>query len=241
MTLWEHLEDLRWVLFKSAVALVVTTGVSLTYIRQMLGLLLLPVRRLGKAVELIFTAPMDAFMVQFKMALLLGFVLALPFMLYFVWGFLAPGLKANERRWVQRVLGAGVGFFLVGAAFGYGLLFLTLPVLASFGFGDVRQMWSFRDYVDFCFQLIIGTGLVFEFPLVLLSLVRIGILSVTTLRKMRPYAIVVIFIVAAVVTPSTDIVTQCVLALPLLVLYEMTIFLARLKRTPAPVVESDGE
>lgn len=226
MTLWEHLEEFRWVLFKSAAALAATTVASLIFVGRVMELLRLPVQRLGPKVELVFGSPMDGFMIQFKMALLAGFVLALPFMLYFLWGFVSPALHERERRMAVRVIGAGVLLFLLGAGFGYGLLFFTLPVLLSFGIEGVRQLWSFREYIDFSFALILGTGVVFEFPLVLLILVWMGILSVDLLRKGRQYAVVIILVVSAVVTPSTDIVTQCILGVPLWVLYELTILAA---------------
>ena len=230
MSFWEHLEEFRWVLFKSAGALMVTTLLGFVFIPRLLGLLQLPIKRLGTqvAVELVFSAPMDGFMIQFKMALLAGVALALPFMLYFLWGFITPALHERERQVAGTVAAAAVVLFLLGAALGYGLLYFTLPVLASFGLEGVRQLWNYRQYIDFCFALILGTGLVFEFPLVLLILVKLGFLSVATLRRVRPYAVVVIFVVAAVVTPSTDIVTQCALGVPLWLLYEATIWVAAL-------------
>lgn len=228
MGFWEHLEEFRWVLFKSAGALMVTTLLGFAFIPRLLGLLQLPIRRLGTRieVELVFSAPMDGFMIQFKMALLAGVAMALPFMLYFLWGFITPALHARERQVAGKVAAAAVLLFLLGAALGYGLLYFTLPVLASFGLEGVRQLWNYRQYIDFCFALILGTGLVFEFPLVLLILVKLGFLSVAALRRARPYAVVVIFVVAAVVTPSTDIVTQCALGVPLWLLYELTIWVA---------------
>jgi sec-independent protein translocase protein TatC len=230
MSFWEHLEEFRWVLFKSAGALMVTTLLGFVFIPRLLGLLQLPIKRLGNqvVVELVFSAPMDGFMIQFKMALLAGVAMALPFMLYFLWGFITPALHERERQVAGSVAAAAVVLFLLGAALGYGLLYFTLPVLASFGLEGVRQLWNYRQYIDFCFALILGTGLVFEFPLVLLILVKLGFLSVATLRRVRPYAVVVIFVVSAVVTPSTDIVTQCALGVPLWLLYEATIWVAAL-------------
>ncbi|MFA5207015.1 MAG: twin-arginine translocase subunit TatC [Lentisphaeria bacterium] len=235
MSFWEHLEAFRWVLFKSAGALAVATLLGFLFIPDLLGLLQLPLHRLGGRVELVFAAPMDAFMIQFKMALLAGVAMALPFMLYFLWGFVTPALHAHERRAGGTAAGAAVLLFLAGATAGYGLLFFTLPVLASFGLDGVRQLWNYRQYIDFCFVLIFGTGLAFEFPLVLLTLVRLGLLSVPALRRARPYAVVGALVVAAVITPTTDVVTQAALAVPLWLLYEATLVVAALTlRPPVP-------
>jgi len=226
MTIWEHLEELRWILFKCFAAIAVMSIVSFTLVDRFFELLQWPLASLAGKVELIYSAPMDAFMIKFKVALLVGVVLALPAILYFIWSFIAPGLRERERRLVWRVIGGGMLFFLCGAGFGFGLLFFTLPVLVTFGDPHVRQLWSLREYIDFSFQLILGTGLVFEFPVIILLLVRLGLLSVATLRKGRPYAIVGIFILSAVVTPTTDVVTQCFLGVPLVLLYELTILMA---------------
>jgi sec-independent protein translocase protein TatC len=225
MDFWDHLEELRWVIFKSLGVLVFTTLVSLVFTRHVFRLLLLPVesRGLRDKVRMIYTTPLDAFVIKLKMALVIGIAVALPFIIAFVWSFVSPGLKPRERKAVWWIGGSATVFFSLGVAFGYLVLFSMLPILASFGEDGVQQMWQLREYLDFCLQMLLGIGVSFELPVVVVILVRIGLLSVEKLRRFRPYAIVVVFVLAAVLTPSPDGFTQVVIALPLVLLYELSI------------------
>lgn len=226
MPIWEHLEELRWVILKSLIVLVITTGLGLAFTNTLYDILQRPLAKLGDSVQLVYTAPLDAIMVKLKLGLLGGCVLAFPFVMYFVWAFVRPGLKSNERQAAWVSIGSGLVFLCVGMAFGYRLLPFCLPILASFAQPGVSNLWSFKFYINFCFRLLLGCGAIFELPVVLTVLVRFGIVSADRLAKSRPYAIVLALFVAAVLTPP-DPISQAALALPIVILYELSIISGR--------------
>jgi len=240
MTFWDHLEELRWVIFRSLIALALCTTASFFFVGRIMELMLRPATHLGPGrVRLIYTAPMDAFMTQFKMALLLGCALALPFVLYFLSRFVAPALKPSERRIARVAIAGAVLFFVGGLAFGYGMLYLALPILVSFQLPGAEQYWSIKSYLDFCFQIMLGAGIAFELPVVLLVLVRLGLVKAALLAKVRPYAIIVIFVIAAVVTPTPDVFSQCMVGVPMVLLYEVSIWLARWQERKPPTLPAE--
>lgn len=240
MTFWDHLEELRWVIFRLLIVLALCTVAGFFFVDRIMELMLRPALRLGPdKVKLIYTAPMDAFMTQFKMALLLGCALAMPFMLYFVSRFVAPALREKERRTARLAIVGAVFFFIGGLAFGYGMLYLALPMLVSFQIPGAEQYWSVKTYLDFCFQIMLGTGVAFELPVVLLVLVRLGLVKAGTLAKVRPYAMIIIFIVAAVVTPTPDVFSQLMVGVPMVLLYEVSIWLARWQERKARTLPKD--
>jgi sec-independent protein translocase protein TatC len=229
MSFWEHLEEFRWVLLKTIAALVIGTGIGLAFTSSTYQAMQLPVRLLDTPVELIFTGPLDPFLVRLKLGLLTGVVLALPFILLFVWQFAAPGLKSSEMRLAWVAAGAGTFFFIIGAGFGYLVLIYGLPGLIALGFAgeDIRHLWPLSTYLSFCLRLLLAFGAVFELPVVTVALARLGLVTAAALRRVRPYAVILIFILAAVLTPP-DALTQIMLGVPLLVLYEASIFITGL-------------
>lgn len=239
MRFWEHLEALRRVLLKGVAVVLLATVAGFMGARPLFSLLLRPARRLEPPVELVFAAPLDAFMAHLKAALLLGLVLALPVLLYLAWGFVAPALTRRERRAVAGTLVAGTLCFALGMVFGYGMLYAGLPYLAGFSIDGVRPLWSFREYLALCLQVLIGAGVAFELPVLLALLVRLELLSAVTLARARPYAAVAIFVAAAVLTPP-DVLSQLLVAVPMLVWYEGSIWLARFqeRRRSSAVDES---
>lgn len=250
MNFWDHLEELRWVIFKSLVALVGGVGVGLAFTRTIYAVLLLPLRGIQDKTHIVlrYDGPLDAFLIKLKMAVLGGVVLAAPFVVYFAWTFIAPGLKVRERKAVYIAGGAGVGFLGCGITFGYYLLGLVLPILAKFADPGVENLWRLKTYMDFAFRLLLGVGVAFELPVILFVLVHVGILKLETLQKGRPYAIVIALVIAAVLTPP-DVFTQLMLGVPLILLYEVGVLAARWERkvarkrevsNPAPVVEDEG-
>ena len=227
MSFWEHLEELRWVIFKCLLALVVTTLVCLVITDRLWGLMLRPVQAMEAAVTIIEGGPVTSVIVRLKLALLAGVVFSIPFLLYFVWGFVAPGLCRAEKKVVWSVIGVGTVFFVLGSGFGYMLMFFGLPALSRMGLTGTEPTWMLRDYMAFCFRFILAFGLTFELPVVLVALARLGLVKADRLAKVRPYAVVVVFVAAAVLTPP-DPFTQIMLGLPLLILYEVSIRVARL-------------
>ena len=227
MSLWDHLEELLSAIMKSVMALADCTCLGFLAADRIFSLLLLPVNRLGGKVEMIYSAPTDAFMVQFKMATIAGCALASPFVLYFLAQFIAPALHVRERRTARVVILAGSACFVVGMLLGYGMLFLVLPMMISFGHENVRQMWPLTTYVNFCVRTILACGLILELPVIMAGLASIGFLRAEWLTKMRPYAYIAIFILVIIVSPSPDIPSQLLMTLPVWGLYEIGILLVR--------------
>ena len=228
MEFWEHLEELRWVIFKSLIAITIGTAICLTFTAQIYHVLLYPLHTIGDAQKIVlrYDGPLDAFLIKLKMGLLGGVVLAAPAVFYFLWTFVAPGLLERERRAVRTALTAGFGFFLAGVGFGYYLLSLVLPILLRFSDPGVQNLWRLKTYMDFAFRLLLGVGAAFELPVVLTVLVRLGILDVRKLQKGRPYAVVITMTVAAILTPP-DPFTQLMLGVPMILLYEISVLAAK--------------
>lgn len=191
-------------------------------------------RPLGN-VELIFTRPTEAFMVYLKVAVLGGLFISLPWLLYQVAAFVSPGLESHEKRWIARIMPASFMLFLGGGAFGY---FCVLPVTMNFFLTfqteGLKALISISEYVGFVTMMTIVCGLVFQTPIVILLLAIVGIVNAPMLRKGRRWAILIIFIIAGIVTPTPDAFTQTVVALPMIVLYEISILLVLAVRKPAP-------
>ena len=247
MDFWDHLEELRWVILKSLIALGVGVGVGLAFTRFFFRLLLEPLRSeaLRDTVELLYRGPLDAFLIKLKMAFLGGAVVAAPFVVIFAWSFVAPGLKQKERKAVYIGGGAGMLFFGVGIAFGYFMLSLILPLLAKFGEAGILHRWDLKQYIGFCVRLLLGVGIAFELPVILVILVRLGLIELRTLEKGRAYAVVIALIVSAILTPP-DPITQLMLGVPLVLLYELSIIAARwqerwLRLHPDPELSEEEE
>ncbi len=189
--------------------------------------------------SLIFTSVAEAFFTYMKVALIAGLMLASPFVLYQIWAFVAPGLYRNEKRYVVPFVSLGSLFFAMGILFGY---FVAIPFgfkfLLSYATDFIKPMPSMKEYLSFSIKFLLAFGLVFEFPVVLLLLAKIGVIDAKTLARQRKYAILLIFVFAAVMTPP-DIISQVLMALPLMGLYELSILLAKLfgKRS-APVAST---
>ncbi len=228
MEFWEHLEELRWVIFKSLIALGLAMGACLSFTPRIYRFIRAPLDQVKDAMKITlrYDGPTDAIVIKLKMALLGGAVLAIPFIGYFIWTFVAPGLKPRERRAVRWAVGAGAVCFLCGVLFGYKMLFLVLPILAHFSDPHVANIWSLRFYMNFAFRLLLGVGIAFELPVVIVALVRIGLLDIDLLRKGRPYAVVVAMVIAAILTPP-DAFTMLMLGGPLIGLYEIGVLAAR--------------
>ena len=227
MSLWDHLEELRAAIMKSLMVLAVCTGVGFFAADRIFTLLLLPISRLGGKVEMIYNAPTDAFMIQFKMAMIVGGALASPVILYIFAQFIAPALHERERRTARLLVLAGAACFVLGLLLGYGLLFLVFPMLLSFGHVNVRQLWPLTTYVSFCTRTLLACGLILELPVIMAGLARIGILHAAWLARIRPYAYIAIFVLVIIVSPSPDVPSQLLMTLPVWGLFEIGLLLVR--------------
>jgi sec-independent protein translocase protein TatC len=184
--------------------------------------------------SLIFTGLPEAFFTYLKVSFLAGILLASPVLLYQFWLFVAPGLYKKERHLLGPIIAITSFFFIGGALFGYFVVFPSgFKFLLSFGTDYIRTLPSMREYLDFSTKLMIAFGLVFEMPVLLTFLARLGVTSVAGLKRNRRYAVVLSFVVAAFLTP--DVVSMLLMAVPLMILYEVAILGARLvtRRKPA--------
>jgi sec-independent protein translocase protein TatC len=188
--------------------------------------------------------PTTYLMLSMQIALLGGLVLALPVVFYQFWRFVAPGLLDRERRLVVPIVVLSVVCFLAGALFCYAVVLPTgLLFFLSMEPKDMTSQWAVDEYISFVLWMLLGFGVVFELPVLALFLSRVGLVSASLLRRMRRYAVVLIFIVAAVLTPSPDPFSQLLLALPLMGLYEVSIWICRFggKKRAEPEPEPAGQ
>jgi sec-independent protein translocase protein TatC len=227
MSFLDHLEELRWHIVKSAVGLALAMalcGVFADFIVQ--KVLLAPLLAVGLKAQVL--APYGIVMLYIQAVLVSGLVLSMPNTLYWLWKFIAPGLMPNERRYVSGIVGSTSFFFFAGCAFGYFVLVPTaLTFFAGFGTENISLNIAVDRYITFLLALVLGTGLVFELPMLAYFLAKLGIVSAEFMRKYRRHAYVVILLVAGIVTPTPDMVTQLLMASPMFVLYELSIFIVK--------------
>jgi len=227
MSFLDHLEELRWHIVKAAIGLVVAMtlcGFFVEFIVQ--KVLLSPLLAVGLKAQVL--APYGIVMLYIQAVLVCGLVLSMPNTLYWLWKFVAPGLMPTERRYVSGIVGSTSFFFFSGCAFGYFVLVPTaLTFFAGFGTANIALNIAVDRYISFLLALVLGSGLVFELPMLTYFLAKLGIVSADFMRKYRRHAYVVILLIAAVVTPTPDMVTQLLMAAPMFVLYELSIFIAK--------------
>ncbi len=218
MSLMEHLDELRKRIVRSAIYLALGFLAAWTFHDRFVGFIQAPLKAIGKS--LVFTHPMDPLNLDLQVSLFGGAILASPFILFQVWLFIAPGLYQKERRFVIPFMAATVGLFLSGAAFGY---FYVLPgalkiLIVDFGH-NFTPMVTIEEYTGFFLSIILGLGISFELPVLIFFLALFGIVSPQFLWKNIRYAILAVFLVAAVICPSPDPWTMCIYAAPMLALY----------------------
>jgi sec-independent protein translocase protein TatC len=227
MSFLDHLEELRWHIVKAAVGLVLSMilcGFFAEFIVQ--KVLLAPLLAVGLKAQVL--APYGIVMLYIQAVLVSGFILSMPNTLYWLWKFVAPGLMPNERRYVSGIVGWTSFLFFGGCAFGYFVLVPTaLTFFARFGTENIALNIAVDRYITFLLALVLGTGLVFELPMLSYFLAKLGIMSPEFMRKYRRHAYVVILLIAGIVTPTPDMVTQLLMASPMFVLYEVSIFITK--------------
>jgi sec-independent protein translocase protein TatC len=239
MPFLEHLGELRTRIVRSLVALLIGLVIAFPFSERLTDFLARPVTKLGY--KLVFTAPAEAFWVQMKVALIAGLFIAAPGILWQVWAFIAPGLHAHERKYAAPFIIIGSLMFLAGGAFS---LFVVTPYaiafLLSYARESLQPMITLENHIDFLLKFTLAFGAVFELPLIITLLSRMGIVSVKMLTKNRKYAILGAFIAGAILTPTPDAFNQTLMAGPLIILYEIGIICARVfgrSRTPAPTTQ----
>ena len=223
MSLAEHLTELRSCLVKAGAALVAGTAVSFYYLEQIIAALTAPVG------QLYYLRPAEAFMVYLKVALLVGLILASPMVLYQLYSFVRPALTLREKHYALCTIPIIIVLFLGGMLFSYYLVFpRALEFFLGFGNGHVSSLVSMESYLDFLLMLVVPFGFVFNIPVVFLLLAYLKLLPVNALGRYHKHVILAAFILAAFITPTPDIITQSLLALPMVVLYELSLVLCKL-------------
>lgn len=227
MSILEHLEALRKVLIISIVSLIPASFAGWYLREQVMAILVEPVKAAHQ--KLVYLGPTEAFMVEMKIAVIAGFVLASPIIFWQVWGFILPALKTHEKRYLILVVPLSILLFAVGVFFGYSTVFkYGIEFLLGFATDELTPMLSLSQYISFTFWFLFPFGLMFELPLGMFFMAKIGIINHSFLSKNRKFALLIIFIIAAVVTPTTDMLSMTIMAIPMYILYEISILIIRL-------------
>jgi len=230
MSFLEHLEELRRRIIYCAIAVAVTFLVGWWKADRIFAFMQGPIvtalhaHKLDE--KLVYTNPVDPFNMYLKVGFIAGLFIASPFVLYQVWAFIAPGLYRNERRYVLPFLFSTVGLFLAGGAFGYKIVYpAALDFLIGYG-AQFQPMITIHEYTNLFLTVILGMGIVFEMPILIFFLALMGIVSAGWMWRNLRYSILAIFIIAAIVTPTPDILNMCIFAAPMLALYVLSIAIA---------------
>src|SRR5438093_10895393 len=225
----EHLEDLRWMIVKMAITLAAAMIVCFAFRSTLVRIMQAPLSNLGSQIGTLKALGItDSIVISFHLAFYAGIVLSFPLLLYFLAEFILPALTAVEKRFLFPAIGVSFALFLVGVLISY---FWLLPKTILFFFRDTDHLcwaptWSVQQYYSFVTRFTIGFGLAFELPVVVLALVRFGLITYRFMARTRPYAVVLIFILATIITPTPDILTLVAMALPMCLLYESCIWIA---------------
>lgn len=224
MTLVEHLDELRRRILISVAAIVICACVAFWKIQLILSMLMFP-----PVDHLAFFSPTEAFLEYCKLAFFTGLFIASPLVLYQLWAFVSAGLNKREKKVILFALPFSVTLFLAGVVFAY---FFVLPwaleFLVDFAGSNVYPIFSISKYLSFVIMMLITFGIVFELPVAVMILSKLGIVTPSFLSRNRKFAVVAIFIAAAVITPTPDAFTQCLMAVPMLFLYELSIWISKL-------------
>lgn len=222
LTLVGHLAELRKRLIYSAIVLIAAVLICYNYSE----IVVKDVVNISPDTEFVFIAPAELLMSYIKIAVIGGLVVAAPFLMIQIWLFISPGLKSEEKKYVVISLLTGSIFFIIGIIFSY---IVVLPTMIKFFIGfqieEVQAMLSFRTYLDFVINTLLAFGLIFELPILMVLVTRLGLVKIDFLKKNRKMFILVIFIVAAILTPP-DVISQILLGLPMLALFEIGILLS---------------
>ncbi len=226
MSFLEHLEELRKRLVRIVIAAIVGSLACYAFSKQMFDKLMEPMVDVLQQSSFIYTYPPEAFFSYIKISLVAGIFLVSPYIFMQIWGFIAPAMYKEERKWFIPIAICSAVFFVSGALFGYFVVFpYGFEFFASFTTPEIQFMPKLSEYLGFSLKLLFAFGVVFELPLFVFFLARLGMVSSKGMRKKRKYAILIGFILAAILTPP-DPFTQSLMAGPLVILYEFSIWVA---------------
>jgi sec-independent protein translocase protein TatC len=237
-----HLFELRDRLIRALIAVGVVFACLFPWAKELYALLAQPLlASLPAGGQMIATDVVGVFLVPMKVALMVAFLLALPYVLYQVWAFVAPGLYAHEKKLALPLVAASVVLFFIGMAFAYLLVFPTVfGFMAKVAPDGVAWMTDIEKYLSFVMSTFIAFGVTFEVPIIVIVLVQMGIVSLVTLREWRPYVIVGAFVIGAIFTPP-DVISQLMLAIPLCLLYELGMLMARFISKPGTALQKSPD
>ena len=237
MTFWDHLDELRSVIIRALVVTVVAAAVAFCLKDQLFAVVLAPrtsdfitFRLLGVepfSIHLMNTGLTEQFMIHLKTAMYAGVLIASPYIIYLLFRFISPALYDNERKYATLLCTSGYLMFMLGTLLNYLLIFpLTVKFLGTYQVSeDVANMLTLQSYMDTLLMMCLVMGIIFELPVVSWLLGRMGLLKASMMRTWRKHAIVAILVIAAIITPTTDAFTLFIVALPIWLLYEVSIFL----------------
>ena len=219
----EHLEELRWRLIKSFISIIFGSILSFSFIDKILSILLLPTLETTIPINIQVLSVQGMFIIKWFISFISGFILAFPVLIYQLWKFISPGLKVNEKKYVFPVVFFSFSSFVIGISFGYFVLIpFSLEFFSSIGMGNVENNYSIQYYFSFLSWLLLGSGVIFQLPVVSLMLSALGLLTPAFMRHYRRHSIVSIFILSSFITPP-DPVSMLIMAVPLILLYELSI------------------
>jgi len=229
MTFLDHLEELRWRIIKALIGVVIGSIIVAFFIDWIINYVLFaPAKHTVPPLSIINMTPYGQFLLYMEVILIGGAVLSLPNVIYQFWKFIEPALKPNERRYITGITFFTTLCFMGGVVFSYYLMLpAALGFFATFGTEIIENKIAANEYLSFVISMVLASGLVFELPMASFFLSKIGILKPSFMRKYRRHAIIIILLVAGIVTPGPDITSQVMLAVPLLILYEISILICK--------------
>ncbi len=230
MSFLEHLEELRWRIIYSLIGIALGTIIAWIFIDFLIdNILLIPAKQANFKLQNL--KPFGQLFIYFQVAIIVGLILSIPNVFYQLWKFISPALKDNERKYVTSIVIFTTFCFLCGVVFAYFVMLpLTLKFAAQFGSSFIANNFALDEYFSIILSVILGAGLVFELPMLSFFLSKIGILKPQIMRKYRRHSLITILIFAAILTPGTDPVSQIILAIPLVILYEISILVSKLSQ-----------
>ncbi|HET6228932.1 MAG TPA: twin-arginine translocase subunit TatC [Longimicrobiaceae bacterium] len=238
MPFFDHLEELRWRLIWSLGAVLLCTGLGFYLVTHydVLGILVRPIKPFLHGTKLKYLNPSEPFMITLKLSIMAGVLMAFPIVIYQVWAFFSPALHKTEKKVIVPSLYLGLVLFCVGVAFCYVVVLpMTLRFTMGFQTESLEQAIVIGEYLGMVLNLLLAFGIVFELPIVLMVLSALGIVSPRFLAEKRRHAIVAITALCSIITPGDVVTATLMMMVPMILLYEMSIFLSKVVyRTPVP-------
>lgn len=227
MSFLDHLEELRWRIIYALIGLVAGAIISWVFIDFLVDIVLLkPARDSGAKLQNL--KPFGQLFLYFQVAIVGGIILSLPNIFYQLWKFISPALRRNERKYILAIVVYSTICFLSGLVFAYFIMIpLSLKFAVQFGSAEISNQFAIDEYLSIIISVMLAAGFIFELPMISFFLTKLGILTPAFMKKYRRHAIVIIMVLSAVLTPGTDPVSQIILAVPLVLLYEISIFISK--------------